>query len=97
MLVQTDSSEEATTGDKLNSFIAIPNVKRSRMRLHTYTGESIYPFWNLSFGQLVTNILAEMIAVLSNQMVCVTIVIHRVALHELSDLIWVQDRGAHEY
>lgn len=67
------------------------------MRLHTYDGESIYPFGNLSLGQLVTDILAEMIAVFNNQMVRIAIVTHRVALHKLSDLIWVQDCGAHEY
>lgn len=56
----------------------------------TYSCKSIYPFGNSVSGQLVTYILTEMVAVLGNQMICVTIVVCRLAFHELSKLDRIQ-------
>lgn len=73
-----------------------PMLRFFTMILHTYSGESIHPIWNFVSCQLVTDILAEMVAVLHNQMIGVPIIIYREALHELSDLNWVQACCAHE-
>lgn len=74
-----------------------PMLKCSTMTLRTYSRESIYPIWNFVPGQPVADILAEMVAVLNDQMIGITIIIYRVAFHELSDLNRVQTCCAHKY
>jgi len=67
------------------------------MRKHTYFCQSIYPLWNWFPSQLVTNILAEMVAILNNQVICITMIARSMPLHEFSNLNGVQACGPNEY
>ena len=55
----------------------------------TYLGKSIHPFWNWVASQLITDILAEVVAVLHDQMIGITMVVYGLKLHKLSDLEWI--------
>lgn len=61
------------------------NVKKK----HTNPCKAIHPFWNSISCQPITDILAEMVAVLCDQMIGISIVVYRLKLHELSNLHWV--------
>jgi hypothetical protein len=51
----------------------------------------------VSSSQFVTNIFAKMVAILDNQVICIAIVICRLAFHELSNLSRVQACSSNEY
>jgi hypothetical protein len=61
-------------------------IMKERYLSNTYSCKSIHPFRYSVPSQFVTRILTEMVAVLNNQMIRITIVISRLALHELSNL-----------
>lgn len=63
----------------------------------TYFSQSIYPFWNWFPSQLTTDILAKMIAVLDNEVICVAIVAWRALFHELSDFMRIKAGCANQY
>ena len=52
----------------------------------TYLREAVHPFWDLFAGKLVANVVAEMVAVLSNQVIHIPIVTASRVFHELSHL-----------
>lgn len=62
----------------------------------TYSCKSIYPFGYLFSRQLVADIRTEMVTVLDNQVICVTIVVCRLAFHKLPNLERIQACCAHE-
>jgi len=57
--------------------------------MRTYSCKSIHPFWNWVASQFITDVFAEMVAILHDQMICIAIVIYRVKLHKLSNLHWI--------
>lgn len=63
----------------------------------TYFCQPIYPFWNWFPSQLVTNILAKMVAILNNQVICITMVACSMLLHELSNLNGIQACRPNKY
>jgi len=55
----------------------------------TYLCKPIHPFWDLFPGKLVANVLAEMVAVLNNQVIHIPVVTASHVFHKLSHLCWV--------
>ena len=62
----------------------------------TYSRKSIYPFGYLVPRELVTCIGAEMVAVLDNQVIRITIVVCRLAFHKLPNLERIQACCSHK-
>ena len=71
--------------------------KREWNRRGTYFSESIYPFRNWFPSQLMTDVLAEMITVLDDEVICITMVARRALLHELSDFMTIEAGRANQY
>lgn len=57
--------------------------------LVTYSCKTIHPFGNWFSSELIRDVLAEVIAILGDQVVCVSIVARCLVLHELPHLDWV--------
>lgn len=66
-------------------------------RKGTYFSQPVHPFWNWFPSQLMADILAEMIAVLHNQVIRIAVVARRAVLHELPDLARIKAGWANQY